>query len=756
MSSNERIVSPGVFTQENDLSFIQRGIAEIGAAVVGRTPTGPAFQPTVVDSFDEFTTVFGGKDKEYQVPYMADEYLRNSNKLTVTRVLGGGAFTYSKAIEILSGSVLLAVIRPTHLAEGTVYGWITGSTTEVSMSSFDLILSESNGETTYSGVSLTPTDANYIGSQLGTNPKIATGTNYFYLDHVYTNTISSSLADYNGLLATGSIDSSTSAAITTDGYSTAETPIVISQLFGASTYHSLFTLKTLTDGTGGNKTIKAGVFAARESGSIPGSHYGDFGIVVRQYNDTDANPIILETFNGLNLDESSPNYVAKRIGDQRKVTDSNGKITIYGEYPNLSKYVRVVMEDLGTVPTKAIPFGFKNMKKYNSSTPDVSYQYSQSINNDYNKKAYFGVDFTRTDVGNYHSPLPTNKANMSTAFYLESCVSQSSGLFGGSLSVSSSILEKQFMFGFTNGFDGYNPRLIVASQSVFTTSTSSGSIEFKKGVDSVKNPDEYDFNMLIIPECEYRNHSYILDYALSVCEDRGDALMIMDMGPKTDSIATITSTAKSIDSSYGATYFPWIKIFDEASNKNIWVPPSVVLPGILAYSDKVSHEWFAPAGLNRGGLTRVLQAYLRLDRDDRDDLYNGRINPIATFPDTGVSVWGQKTLQAKDTLLTRINVRRLMLKIKKTIASMSRYLTFEQNNEITWDKFKNAVNPILEEIKLNQGLNRYLVVMDETTNTPDVRDRNEMRGEVYLWPTSAVEFVILSFNVLSTGGAAFG
>lgn len=751
---SERIVSPGTFTNENDLSFLPRGIAEIGGTVIGRTPKGRAFVPTVVSNFDEFRRDFGEKNTEYSVPYLADEYLRNAGTLTVVRVLGSGTFTYTNVGELTSGSTLLAVIRPTASASGDYAVTVTGSTPTVSMSNFDLIVSESHGATTYTGVSLRKTDSNYIGKLLGTDSK---GTNYFYVDHVYEETVSSSLADYDGLLdhASGTnVTSSTSATITTTGYSNASSPTVISQGFGSgsATTHELFKFYTLSDGTDSNKEVKISIFDIKPSGSVPGSDYGAFSLAVRKYSDTDKNINVVETFTNLNLDPNSPNYVAKRIGDMYQTIDSDGEISEYGDYENLSKYVRIEMKPLGSVPKEAVPFGFKNYYKYNSSAPDIAYKTSQSIGGVYSEKAYFGVDFDENvDVGNYHTALPTNKATVSVNFRLENCASYSGGTYGGSLTVNSDSTEKQFTFGLQDGFDGFDPRLNVENQTTYTTATTSGSVAYRKGIDVVKDPERYDFNLMVIPEINYREGSAVLDYAIDAVESRGDAFLIMDLGPKGDSISTVVNTSKTIDSSYAAAYYPYIQLYDETNSKNVWVSPSVVMPGVVAYTDKVAHEWYAPAGFNRGGLTRVRKIEKKLKRTQRDTLYAGRVNPIAYFPDVGPAVYGQKTLQTKPSALDRINVRRLLIKIKKTVASITKYMVFEQNNEDTWTLFRNSVNPILDGIKRNQGLYDFRVVMDDSTNTPDVIDRNEMRGAVYLKPTKTSEYIIIDFNILPTG-----
>ena len=210
------------------------------------------------------------------------------------------------------------------------------------------------------------------------------------------------------------------------------------------------------------------------------------------------------------------------------------------------------------------------------------------------------------------------------------------------------------------------------------------------------------------------------------------------------------------DTNYAAVYYPWVKVLDSARNKPVLVPPSVIVPGAIAASDRIAAEWFAPAGLNRGVLGNVIEAKIRLNQAERDTLYDNKINPIATFPQTGVCIWGQKTLQERSTALDRINVRRLLIALKKFIASSSRYLVFEQNTQATRNRFLNIVNPYLESVQQRQGLFAFRVQMDEGNNTPDVIDRNQLVGAIYLQPAKTAEFIVLDFNVLPTGATFDG
>jgi phage tail sheath protein FI len=227
----------------------------------------------------------------------------------------------------------------------------------------------------------------------------------------------------------------------------------------------------------------------------------------------------------------------------------------------------------------------------------------------------------------------------------------------------------------------------------------------------------------------------------------------MDCTKLGQTIAQATSAVGTLDTNYAATYYPWVKIIDTSLAKPVWVPPSVVLGGVIAYTDKVAHEWFAPAGLNRGGLTEVVETETRLTHAERDDLYEERVNPIASFPGQGVVVWGQKTLQGKPSALDRVNVRRLLIKVKKFIASASRYLVFEQNTAATRQRFLNIANPFLESVQSNSGLSAFKVVMDDSNNTPDLVDRNILYGQIFLQPTRTAEFIVLDFTILPTGAA---
>jgi hypothetical protein len=263
------------------------------------------------------------------------------------------------------------------------------------------------------------------------------------------------------------------------------------------------------------------------------------------------------------------------------------------------------------------------------------------------------------------------------------------------------------------------------------------------------NADEYRYNMLLAPGVGLDNSA--VSTMIATVEGRGDAIAITDTGVYGTAIAQATTNASGQSSNYAATYYPWVQLFSSNLGKVVWCPPSTVIGGVLAFNDSVGAEWFAPAGLNRGGIPSVVRAERRLQQTDRDVLYSGNVNPIATFPGTGTCVWGQKTLQRKPTSLDRVNVRRLLIALKDFIGGVSRTLVFEQNTTVTRNRFLSQVNPYLESVVQRQGLFAYKVIMDDSNNTADVVDRNQLVGQIYIQPTKTAEFIILNFNILPTG-----
>jgi len=265
----------------------------------------------------------------------------------------------------------------------------------------------------------------------------------------------------------------------------------------------------------------------------------------------------------------------------------------------------------------------------------------------------------------------------------------------------------------------------------------------------LSNKDEFQFNVLLAPGITLSGNA--ASTMISLCENRGDAIAVIDTTLYGSAISSAAGAAAGSTSNYAATYWPWVQLQSLSLGKAVWAPASVVVGGAYAFNDSVGAEWFAPAGLNRGGVPSVLRVERKLTQNDRDVLYEANVNPIATFPGEGAVIFGQKTLQKKQTSLDRVNVRRLLIALKDFIGQVANNLVFEQNTAVTRNRFLSQVNPYLESIVQRQGLFAYRVVMDESNNTPDVIDRNQLVGQIYIQPTKTAEFIILNFNILPTG-----
>jgi phage tail sheath protein FI len=272
-------------------------------------------------------------------------------------------------------------------------------------------------------------------------------------------------------------------------------------------------------------------------------------------------------------------------------------------------------------------------------------------------------------------------------------------------------------------------------------------------VNLLSNKDDYSFNTLLTPGLlnSAATHTGVISSIITNTQLRGDNIYVVDMVGYDGTLAEAVTQAQTRDNSYAATYWPWLRIQDPETGKRVWVPASTMIGGVYAHTDKVAAPWFAPAGINRGGLGSVLRAKNKLSQLNRDELYTNNINPIATFPRKGIVVFGQKTLQKDASALDRVNVRRLLIELKSFIGQTADTLVFEQNSITTRNKFLATVNPYLENIKQKQGLYAFKVIMDDSLNTPDVIDRNQLVGQIYIQPTRTAEFINLDFILQPTG-----
>ena len=777
----ERIVSPGVFTRENDLSFLAQGVGQIGAAFVGPFKQGPAFIPTIVRSQSEFQQIFGTPDGTYYTEYAVQNYLREAGSATIVRVGGINGYRQVKPLGILvSGSTngstpkLIATLHSTAYGKKDV-GFIPGevSITSSLTTSGSFVISGliSSGSIAASvSASILATATNDVADVFGESPFGAKAAYaYTFFENIASNYSANDAGGDQGVRITelNLPDQNFEYDV-----KEAHTPYVVSQLVSGERYE-LFRFHTLGHGTPYNTKYKIGISNVKAAGQDSSTDYATFSVTLRTYGDSDKRASIIESYGNVNLDPSSPRYIARVIGDRSFTIDDNGKITEHGDYSNKSIHFRVEVSEPGSFPISAAPFGhgaYTNPIATNNSTeasyvPAVIYQTGSANNTTTSTIYYSGMDFDTAGIAGdnaiYLNPIPDGAlVGANTAFSFDS---QLNYVMTGS--TGADMVKRQFILGFQGGFDGVSPTVKIAlagdtewgpanTQGLnCSKSTASGSLGYSKAINALSNPDEYDINLVAVPGINRELHPAIVTKMIDMVEDRQDCFYIADFTDYNSSITTATEQAQAVDSNYAACYYPWVKTIDSNTNKLTTVPPSTLLPAVFASSDRLSAEWFAPAGLNRGGITGAVSVLNRLTHAERDILYENKVNPIATFPGQGIVAFGQKTLQDRASALDRINVRRLLITMKKFIASTSRYLVFEQNTTETRARFINTVTPYLESIQQRQGLYAFNVVMDESNNTPDVIDRNILAGAIFLQPTKTAEFIVIDFNILPTGAS---
>lgn len=431
-----------------------------------------------------------------------------------------------------------------------------------------------------------------------------------------------------------------------------------------------------------------------EIGSINNAA-GTFSLSVRRGDDNTNNKTILETFNNLSLDPNSPNYIESVIGNQitTVATDTTSGVSYNykaGNYPNNSKYIRVSGVNLPTnyyLANDGVTVNSDGTNSYSASLPIVT---SGSF---YNAG---GNNVVTTAPVTWFQDISTAATNVQ-------------GVVGASYNTAISLLSNKDDYQFN----------IIATPGLIATNTSAGA---NTAINSV----------------------------IALTENRGDCIAVVDLVPTGSTVGAVTTQAAGFNSSYAATYWPWIQV-RSATGRNEWSPAGTLVPGIYAFTDAIAAPWFAPAGLVRGGIPGVIQAERKITKGERDTLYAGKVNPIATFPGSGIAVFGQKTLQTKASALDRVNVRRLLISLKKFIGDQARNLVFEQNTLTTRNKFLSVVNPYLQSVVERQGLYAFRVVMDDTNNTADSIDRNQLNGQILIQPTKTVEFVVLDFTIAPTG-----
>ena len=797
--------SPGIVTREVSTSQIRKQPITVGAAIIGPTVKGPVNIPTILTSYSEYVNTFGdtfvfygpegSQNTTYLTSVSAENYFNSGGgSLLVTRVVSG-SFTGATSTPILN-----TVVMGTSIEVGTntsLSSSITTYPTGVEFNqSFNVIPTGGSGtgltlqytpsrtsvydrinrrytfvqdykiNVTAPGESYQAGDTITIpGVQLGLNAdgRLVAGQNnlsqsidlWFESYNIspgrgggltgrgYSGKVGSAYGngavkyevvrvgttgstftnleimsppdvrdDYDNNFNIGERyqlwvgrDATTQSTryvyytLTSNNF-TPHTPLVITLQAGDITTQTgdvAFELETLSKGRlmNNNGPEVEGALAFGNSGNIRweiptvNTSSGEFSLLIRRGDDSTNKKVVLETYPKLSLDPKSPNYINKIIGDQTQIIATEGTDTY--------------LETTGEYANKS---NYVRVKSTAYKTPE-----------------YLGNTGTPSNL--YKTYIPVVQ----------------SGAFAGASGAESPNANATF---YKDIIEDAN----FTSQGVPAAS-------YASAIALLANKNDYDYNVITVPGLTYDNpnHTATLNTLIQNTENRGDAIAIVDTVNYGSTVDNVKSKAATVNSSYASTYWPWLNIQDPSTGLIIEVPPSTLLPGVYAYTDKVSAPWFAPAGIKRGILGNAAIGERKLAQSTRDDLYSNKVNPIAFINRTGTVVYGQKTLQTRASALDRVNVRRLLIELKRYLEQLATNLVFDQNSTVTRNSFLSNVTPYLENIQQNQGIYAFKVIMDDTNNTPDVIDRNELIGQFYIQPTKTAEFIYLDFNITPTGVA---
>ena len=478
--------------------------------------------------------------------------------------------------------------------------------------------------------------------------------------------------------------------------------------------------------------VTSGSFTPATSSFISGSD-GTLGTIFNL--ETISEGIIMNSDSTENADGSIPSGSLDNVRWQIVSPNiSSGTFTLLirrGDDDRISPIVLETWDNLSLDPTE--PNYIEKIIGNQTTTiaTDGSDTYIQFSGTHQNQSRY-----VRVSQVNKRTPYYLDNSGDPVTAYTSSIPIASSGSFGSALGSNISTTEGKYYDAITDT----NTQGLVAS-------------DYTQTLNLLTNKDEYQFKYISTPGLvrDFASHASVVNSLITKVQERGDTMAIVDMLDYNANISEVVSEASTVNSSYAATYWPWLQTLDPNTGQQVWVPASTMMPSIYAFTDSISEPWVAPAGINRGTLSTVIKAERFLTQGNRNTLYEANINPIATFPNSGVTVFGQKTLQKKKSALDRVNVRRLLIELKSTIKQIADALVFEQNTVATRNDFVSQVNPYLSSVQQRQGLYTYRVVMDETNNTPTVIDNNQLVGAIYLQPVKTVEFIVLDFNVTQTG-----
>lgn len=856
-------VSPGVYTEEKDVVYAVKSLGITSLGLAGETVKGPAFQSIPIEDWADFVDYFGGVSAEkykgsgqikYELPYIAKSYLSESRRLSVVRVLGLSGYYAGKAWVLKANDTPIIVLRSKMEKKagdasgceqgGDSDGWkeivssisnvpytetnydancaeISSAATTEDNRNIGLKITATDGKEFTYNISLDKTNLNYIYNVFSSDP--LKGMAPVYIEAVYDYAYEKIANDNNDTGYTGektklTIGEVRSSAVTNyfSAYREAKTPWIVSDVKGLTSdgkgdVKKLFRFYTISDGNAANYQVKVSIQDIRPDD-------GTFDVVIRDYYDNDANPMILEKFTNCNLVEGDVNYLGLKIG------------TVDGIYANKSKYVMVEMaendEIANSVPAGFLGYPVPDYGCENRPMMEYNTRYESAIKA---RKQYFGLNNSILDEDilsfkgvNAYDETDDDPKKLNNGFHLDSALSlsENSGITVDGVSgfTFDAVTAEQVVSKYTKipriltekymkdtiyedprtrkftvytygGFDGWdihrdnrtnsdkysatNYPIVegapASSSNLFvrvenptalnlpTNAITTDYYAYLAGYRQFANPQETDINLFATPGIDWLNNRALVEDAIDMIEDKedgrgGDALYIVNT-PMKDATneydaLTIDEIVQNMDdfgpnSSYACTYYPWVKYYDSSNAKYIDIPVTKDVVRIMAKTDNELFSWWAPAGMNRGGVDCVY-ATKKTTLADEDELYENRINPVKTFGVDGVKIWGNKTLYDAESPINRINVRRLMIRLKKLITSASHQLIFDQLDAQVERQFRSIVEPILANAQSNRGISDYKVI---TEFTPETRDQHILPAKILVKPIGALEYISISFVV---------
>lgn len=819
--------SPNIYTREIPVaSTATKSVGATSLGLVGETLMGPAFQPIPISNYKEFITYFGGTSPEkyangypkYELPYVAKSYLEQSQQLYVTRVLGLSGYKYDGlwALAInksgTTNPVTFATIRSKAdyaTSNDSLHTFVTAVTftglTSVTSTDtpFTIIATRDNGTTETYSVSLNPTRKDYILKVLG-NSHNATAKTKIFVEEMYTGVINDAISTgntfYTGTVVTGGTKN-TDFNDYSDYFSYAQTPWFVSELKGNKVI-PLFRFLTLTDGNAANNMYKVSIKNV-DLNTLK------FDVQIRAIYDTDAKPVILESYVGCTLDPADGNdYLGAKIGTTDEI------------YKLKSKYVVVEIAS-GDDVKESVPMGFAGYKIKNITpfvAPNLTYNnYYSGDGTSASVKPYFGISNTTGVDTSFFNYKGATGLTLTDGFHIEYSAANVTFVDPNNtgytcnfntLTQTSEAYAKadykklmKFTAYFAGGFDGwdiwrenrtntddYQYNQYITEPSHLGSVTEGGFKSFQlnelmtnyggipnvpaangmtsdyyawwSAARSFEDPETVDINLFATPGIDWYNNGLLTNEIIDMIEnERKDSLYVITTPDKYkdygDSKSEMTSAdqiisdleSSGIDTSFATTYYPWGQYYDNENGAYIYLPITRDAVKNMALTDNVAFAWFPPAGIQRGSASCV-KAKKSLVLAEEDTLYAGRVNVVKTFALDGIKIWGQKTLSTEDTPTNRIGVRRMMLYLRKNVRRSNLPLIFEPNDNTTKTKFLEIVNPIMNFVKSNRGISNYYIEIDDSA---EAKIRHEMNVKIWVKPIGALEYINIDFMITDEG-----